>query len=72
MLKRLAFIVAMLFIPALAKADTVSTYQGNAVGNLLANPEGNTANGFAIEGTVTFAGPLAPNQPDPVLSFSFT
>jgi hypothetical protein len=31
MLKPLALIVAMLFIPALAKADSVWTYQGNAL-----------------------------------------
>src|ERR1700719_3420041 len=31
MLKRLALLVAMLFIPALAKADSVWTYQGNAL-----------------------------------------
>jgi hypothetical protein len=31
MVKRLAFIVAMLFIPALARADSVWTYQGNVL-----------------------------------------
>ena len=31
MIKRLALIVAMLFIPALAKSDSVWTYQGNAL-----------------------------------------
>jgi hypothetical protein len=69
--KTLLATLALALLAGSASADTW-TYTGNAVGNLVANPEGNTANGFAIDGTVTFAAPLVLNQPDPVLSFSFT
>ena len=65
-------ILALALLAGTASADQTWVYTGNAVGSP-ANPEGNTANGFAINGTVTFAAPLVDlNQPDPVLSFSFT
>jgi PEP-CTERM motif len=71
-MKILLATLALALLAATASADTW-TYTGNAVGNLLANPEGNTANGFAIDGTVTFAAPLVPFQQSyPIVSFSFT
>jgi hypothetical protein len=55
MVKRLALIVAMLFIPALAKSDTVWTYTGNIMHGI--NPQdGSNAPGgcgCALDGTFT-------------------
>ena len=59
MIKRLALIVAMLFIPALAKADSVWTYQGNS-------PEPNgPGEGFTLTGTVLL------NNNDQALAWNF-
>jgi PEP-CTERM motif len=71
-MKILLAVLALALVVGTASADTW-TYTGNAIGNLVANPEGNTANGFAIDGTVVFASPLMPYQSSyPVVSFSFT
>jgi hypothetical protein len=61
MLKRLALIVAMLFIPALAKADSVWTYQGNAV----------SAPGF-LSGETALTGTVLLNSNDQVEAWSFS
>jgi len=61
MLKRLALIVAMLFIPALAKADSVWTYQGNAV----------SAPGF-LSGDGALTGTVLLNSNDQVEAWSFS
>lgn len=60
MIKRLAFIVAMLFIPALAKADSVWTYQGNVNGIISGNE------GYALSGTVLL------NNNDQAVAWNFT
>jgi hypothetical protein len=48
MIKRLALIVAMLLIPALARADSAWTYQGNVTsfGGII------ESEGYALTGTV--------------------
>ena len=61
MLKRLALIIAMLFIPALAKADSVWTYQGNAV----------SAPGF-LSGDGALTGTVLLNSNDQVEAWSFS
>jgi hypothetical protein len=61
MLKRLALIVAMLFIPALSKADSVWTYQGNAV-----SAPGFQSGDGALTGTVLL------NSNDQVEAWSFS
>ena len=61
MLKRLALIVAMLFIPALSKADSVWTYQGNAV----------SAPGF-LSGDGALTGTVLLNSNDQVEAWSFS
>jgi hypothetical protein len=61
MLKRLALIVAMLFIPALSKADSVWTYQGNAV----------SAPGF-LSGETALTGTVLLNSNDQVEAWSFS
>jgi hypothetical protein len=59
MVKRLALIVAMLFIPALAKSDSVWTYQGNS-------PEPNgPGEGFTLTGTVLL------NNNDQAIAWNF-
>lgn len=60
-MKRLTLIVFLFSIPALAKADSVWTYQGNFVGS---NPTG--GEGFAITGTVLL------NDSDQVLGWNFS
>jgi hypothetical protein len=50
MVKRLAIAVLLFLIPALAKADSVWTYQGNAT--LTNGMLGESSEGFAITGTV--------------------
>ena len=59
--KRLALIVAMLFIPALSKADSVWTYQGNAV-----SAPGFQSGDGALTGTVLL------NSNDQVEAWSFS
>jgi hypothetical protein len=71
------FIIAFLFlIPALAKADSVWTYTGNGVGDIVDFPQFNLGNGFPIIGTVTFENPLTGIPPFPqnypTESFSFS
>jgi hypothetical protein len=61
MLKRLALIVAMLFIPALARADSVWTYQGNAV----------SAPGF-LSGDGALTGTVVLDSNNQVEAWSFT
>jgi hypothetical protein len=73
MLKRLALIIAILLIPALAKADSTWNYAGNGVGDIKDYPLFNDPNGLPIDGTVTFASTPVPYQQGyPTLSFSFT
>jgi hypothetical protein len=62
MIKRLALIVAMLFIPALAKSDSVWTYQGN-VNGIGGNGE---SEGYALTGTVLL------NNNDQAIAWNFT
>ena len=61
MVKRLALIVAMLFSPALAKADSVWTYQGNAL----------SASGF-MSGETALTGTVLLNSNDQVEAWSFS
>jgi hypothetical protein len=65
MVKRLALIVAMLFIPALARADTVWTYQGNALSAAVPGQETFSGDG-AMTGTVLL------NNDNQVEAWSFT
>jgi len=62
MIKRLALIVAMLFIPALAKSDSVWTYQGNVAsfGGFI------ESEGYALSGTVLL------NNNDQAVAWNFT
>jgi PEP-CTERM motif len=54
MIKRLALIVAMLLIPALAKADTVWTYTGNIMHGVTQNATNAPGGcGCALDGTFT-------------------
>jgi hypothetical protein len=61
MAKRLAVIAAMLFIPVLAKADSVWTYQGNAL----------SAPGF-MSGETALTGTVLLNSNDQVEAWSFS
>jgi hypothetical protein len=73
MAKRFVLIVAMLFIPVLARADSVWAYTGNGVGDIIDYPQANQADGVPIIGTVTFEDPLKPFQQSyPAESFSFS
>lgn len=59
--KHLALIVAMLFIPVLAKADSVWTYQGNSSGQ----EQSSTGEGYTLDGTVLL------NNADQVTGWNF-
>jgi hypothetical protein len=55
-MKRLVAILAMLFVPALAKADQIWTYEGNSINNFHMNPflpPAANPCGCAIDATVT-------------------
>jgi hypothetical protein len=76
MVKRLALIVAMLFVPALVRADQVWTYTGNAVSgqSMGQTPLPVGSCGCALDGTITFASPmtgLTQTEQD-VVAYSFT
>jgi hypothetical protein len=61
LMKRLALAAFLFLIPALAKADSVWTYQGNSIGS---NPAG--GEGFALTGTVLL------NDSDQILGWNFS
>lgn len=61
-MKRLALILAMLFIPALARADSVWTYQGNQL----------SAGGFIFGDGGVLTGTVVLNNNDQVLAWSFS
>jgi hypothetical protein len=71
MLKRLALIVAMFFIPALARADSVWTYQGNAVSVPSFSPCVGTCL-QSISGEAALTGTVLLNDSNQVEAWSFS
>jgi hypothetical protein len=71
MAKHLALIVAMLFIPALAKADSVWTYQGNAVSVPSFSPCVGTCL-QSISGEAALTGTVLLNDSNQVEAWSFS
>jgi hypothetical protein len=63
MIKRLAFIAAMLLIPALAKSDTVWTYTGNIMHGVTQNATNAPGGcGCALDGTFTLSTDILSSQ----------
>jgi hypothetical protein len=71
MLKRLALIVAMLFIPALSRADSEWTYQGNAVSVPRFSPCVGTCL-QSISGEAALTGTVLLNDSNQVEAWSFS